>query len=276
MTARTRLSALLLVLSLALIGLMTGTPLASAHGSKTMSYVALGDSYAAGQGAGHYFNSCLQSRRGYPAKLDRTRRVNLRANAACTGASTADVMTTQLVSLNRRTRLVTLTVGANDLQVAAVAAACVTGPNPTCQAAIGQAVALLTPQPGGASVLGSRLAATYASVAQAAPNARILVTGYPYLFEAPTPGNPNADTIVAINQATAALNTTIQAAVASIRTLDVNIAYVDVTTRFAGHGLGSTTPFINGAGPDAFHPTARGYRAYASALKAALRASSDW
>ena len=276
MTARPRMSALLLVLLLTLVGLVTGTPPASAHGSKTLSYVALGDSYAAGQGAGRYLNSCLQSRRGYPAKLDRTPRVNLRANATCTGASTAEVVATQLASLSRGTRLVTLTVGGNDLHVAAVAAACVTGPSPACQAAIGQAVALLTPQPGGGSVLGTRLATTYSRVAQAAPNARILVTGYPYLFEAPAPGNPNAATIVAINQATTALNTTIQAAVASVRALDVNIAYVDVTTRFAGHGLGSTTPFINGDGPDAFHPTARGHRAFASAIKVALRASSAW
>ncbi len=274
MTARTRMSALLLVLLLTQVGLVTGAPPASAHDSRTLSYVALGDSYAAGQGAGRYLNDCLQSRRGYPAMLDRTHRVDLRANATCTGASTADVVATQLASVGRGTRLVTLTVGGNDLHVAAVAAACVNGPSPACEAAIEQAVALLTPQPGGGSVLGTRLAIAYGMIAQAAPNARILVTGYPYLFETPAPEDPNAATIVAINQATAALNTTIEAAVASVRTPDVDIAYVDVTTRFAGHGLGSTTPFINGDGPDAFHPTARGYRAYTAALKAALRASS--
>lgn len=277
MTSRTRRSTPLLVLLVTLatvVGLVALTVPASAHGSKTLSYVALGDSYAAGQGAGRYLNACLQSRRGYPARLDNMRRIKLRHNATCTGATTSDVVTRQLGSLNRGTRLVTVTVGGNDLHVADVAAACLAGPTLPCQAAIAQAVALLAPQPDGSSVLGTRLVSTYATIARAAPNARILVTGYPYLFETPAADDPNAATIVAINQATTALNATIRSAVAGVRALDVNITYVDVTTRFAGHGLGSPKPFINADGPDAFHPTARGYRAYAAAVKAALGSSA--
>ena len=156
MTSRSRRSAPLLVLFVTLVtvvGLVTLTVPASAHGSKTLSYVALGDSYAAGQGAERYANTCLQSRRGYPARLDNMRRIKLRHNATCTGATTSEVAARQLGSLNRGTRLVTLTVGGNDLHVADVAAACLAGPTPPCQAAIAQAVALLAPQPYGGSVL---------------------------------------------------------------------------------------------------------------------------
>jgi hypothetical protein len=51
---------------------------------------------------------------------------------------------------------------------------------------------------------------------------------------------------------------------------DVNIVYVDVTAQFAQHGIGSPVPFINATGPDAFHPNAAGYRAYADAIFDAL------
>ena len=58
------------------------------------------------------------------------------------------------------------------------------------------------------------LIALYAEVAKAAPSARIVVTGYPHLFEPPTdPSDPNAEIIIGINDATDALNATIGQAV---------------------------------------------------------------
>ena len=95
--------------------------------SGNVEYVALGDSYAAGQGAGSYLNSCLQSIHGYPELLDSEKRIDLEANATCTGATTSVVANTQLSALNRGTRLVTLTVGGNDLDVSGVARTCTTG-----------------------------------------------------------------------------------------------------------------------------------------------------
>ena len=59
-------------------------------------YVALGDSYAAGQGGSLAYdndNKCLRSPNGYPALLDAENQIHLRANAACTGATTSDVPT---------------------------------------------------------------------------------------------------------------------------------------------------------------------------------------
>ena len=61
-------------------------------------------------------------------------------------------------------------------------------------------------------------------------------------------------------------------AVAATSATDVKIVYVDVTAEFAGHGIGSTKPFINdirAGAADAFHPNADGYLAYADAISAA-------
>ena len=167
--------------------------------------------------------------------LDAENKIHLRANAACTGATTSDVAEKQLSALKQGTRLVTLTVGAADLGLSEVLAACTAVP-PTpkdCQTAINSALALLVVPPGGESVLGGRLTDLYAEVADAAPNALIVVTGYPLLFEL-VQGDPNFGLKAQINSATAALNLTIKTAVESARNSGVNIVYVDVTAAFDG------------------------------------------
>ena len=96
-------------------------------------------------------------------------------------------------------------------------------------------------------MLATRLAATYGAVATAAPRADILVTGYPYLFEPPVPGQPNAAIVLALNNATAALNATIKATVAASAAAGVEITYVDVVaglrdTGSAANGRSCTPP----------------------------------
>jgi len=268
MTARGRLMARLVTILIAFAGfVMAGTlPAAAQSNSGTVQYVALGDSYAAGQGGGDYINDCLESPNGYPYLLDHRRRIDLRDNVACTGATTTTVASTQLSALTEDTELVTLTVGAADLGLSTVLTACTAVP-PTpvqCQAAIANAQAQL-------GALFVSLTNLYALVEDAAPNALIVVTGYPYLFEPPAEGDPDAAIITAINNAITALNATIQQAVTAAQTAGINIIYVDVTDEFAGHGIGSTQPFIHATGPDAYHPNAAGYRAYAKAIFTAIK-----
>ena len=141
-------------------------------------------------GARNYVNDCLQSPNGYPALLDAEKQIHLRANATCTGATTSDVANEQLSALKQSTRLVTLTVGAADLGLSAVLAACTAGTPTQCQAAIQSALLLLPASRGDESELGGRLTDLYAEVAAAAPNALIVVTGYPLLFEL-VPGDPD-------------------------------------------------------------------------------------
>jgi lysophospholipase L1-like esterase len=276
MTTRGRSVFRLLAVLIAMAGsIVFGALPATAGDSRTVQYVALGDSYAAGQGGGDYLNRCKQTAGGYPALLDALEQLHLRANPSCTGATTFDVINTQVSALNTGTRLVTLTAGAPDLGVGAIAAACV--PQPTSQActdAIANAQLLLAPLPGGSNRLAGRLTEVYNAVAAAAPRALILVTGYPYLFETPPQGSPNEAIILQINQATAALNQTIATTVeaAAKPPSGVNIKYVDVTAAFDDHGIGgSLALFINvPPHPDAYHPNVDGYKAYAAELSAAL------
>jgi lysophospholipase L1-like esterase len=288
MTVGGRLLSRLVTTLVALVGLVVvGTlPAAAQSNSGTIQYVALGDSYAAGQGgvallSDYLDETCLESPNGYPYLLDGEKRIHLQTNAACTGAKTSDVISTQLSALNQGTRLVTLTVGAADLDLSRVLAAC-NNPTPiNCQTEILRALNEL-------SDLGASLTNLYAMVAAEAPRAKILVTGYPYLFDQPfdpsdcplpgsTPPPPPSsleEIMELVNCATAALNSTIhQAAVLAANASRINIEYVDVTGDFAGHGIGSEDPYINDEGIGAYHPNAAGYVAYAEAISEVLHSS---
>jgi lysophospholipase L1-like esterase len=212
-------------------------------------------------------------------------RIVLTTNAACSGATTDTVA---LPPELNDARLVTLTVGAANLGLSDVAAACIGGTLSDCLAAIEPAQRELGECPRGESTLGDDLIGLYGDVAKAARGARIVVTGYPLLFE--PPADPNSDLaakITAINEATAKLNCVIERAVDATRATYANIYYVDVTEEFAGHGIVIVTPPCTDASafihsllicdpppphrdPEAFHPTADGYQAYADAISAAL------
>jgi lysophospholipase L1-like esterase len=266
MSARGRFLSRLVTVVIAVAGFATVGALSAAANSSTVQYVALGDSYAAGQGAGPYLNSCRQTAESYPELLDSEKRIHLRANEACSGATTSEVANTQLSALNRGTRLVTLTVGAADLDLSGVATLCTApGMLVQCLAEIREVRQERLP------MLGDDLTDLFAMVADAAPRARIVVTGYPHLIEPNAPVDSRI--IFGINTATDELNAAISEAVTA-QDADVNFDFVDVTGRFARHGTGAEPQplLINPPGvPDAFHPNADGYDAYAKAISVALQ-----
>jgi lysophospholipase L1-like esterase len=280
MSARGRFLSVLVSIVIALAGFVTLGALPAAAAPSAVQYVALGDSYAAGTAAGSFPDDCKQSTNGYPTSLlDLGSRIDLQANLACSGATTSAVVDNQLSALNSHPRLVTLTVGAADLDLSGVLTACTAvPPTPTdCLREIAEAGALLPAEPGDPSVLGTRLVSLFADVAEVAPRARVVVTGYPHLFEPRFPPDPTADIVALINSTTDRLNIAIEQAVSVANDADVNIYYVDVTEEFAGHGIPAQPQlpqppplFIYPAGPEVFHPTAEGYDAYADAISAAL------
>lgn len=220
-------------------------------------YVALGDSFSAGMGGGDESGKCRLSPNSYPNDFARAAGIDLVVNAACAGATTSDLLKHQLIALDDRTDLVTVSVGGNDLGVADIAAECSAGKAVACRDGVSSALSLL-------NILPQRLSAVYGAVHDAAPNARIVVTGYVVIFDNSNPKAADFGTATAINAAALGLNQTIQDVVSAQRAAGVPITYVGVD--FAGHGIGSKAPWVNVSGTDAFHPTATGYGQYSSAL----------
>ena len=207
-------------------------------------------------------------------------------NAACSGATTISLGTgskgepSQLAALGPGTGLVTLSIGGNDAAFSTVAAACntvVPVPGlPSCAAALaasaGALQALTTAGPGGVSPLQL----LHSTVQAQAPNARVLITGYPLLFPTGAPSAacsaiaPEAQQV--INQATVQLNAAIAASAQQ-----VGATYVDLSGPFSGHSSCENDPAsswirtITPSDPVAsFHPNVAGQVAIAAALARAI------
>ncbi|HEY9324389.1 MAG TPA: SGNH/GDSL hydrolase family protein [Agromyces sp.] len=230
-------------------------------GNAQLAYAAVGDSFAAGLGAGSYLEtSCYTSAKGYPALLDADANLALAARPACRGATTADVISKQVPALPANAVRVTLTVGGNDVGFANVMQNCFVLLNSTCESHIVTGETIVQ-----SGTLAQNVRNAIAAIIAKAPGARVVVTGYPLLF-APTSRYQWA---ARVNTGTIALNDAIEAAA-----LQGGAVYVDVEAPFAGHGIGSTSPWINDwswlRSNDSFHANAAGYQAYAAALRPAL------
>lgn len=111
---RSRFAAYVGSLLLALAAVLTGT--GTAHAAEG-PYVALGDSYSSGVGAGSYLSSsgdCKRSTKAYPYLWAAAHSPSSFAFTACSGARTGDVLASQLTPLNAATALVSISIGGND------------------------------------------------------------------------------------------------------------------------------------------------------------------
>lgn len=258
--------------AIALVAGFTAAPASAARPDPV--YIALGDSYAAGTGGGDYTAppaglpvECRQTRAAYPALL------HAKLNLGCFGATTTDVVKVAglyEVELKKAT-VVTVTVGGNDVDTGRVAQACTANPgSPDCSDALyNSLVVKLRELPGNIKEM-------LRTIRSKAPNARIVLTGYPRLFTVSAGLTAQqAQAARTMNSAADLLNATI-----AYSALVNRVGYVGVTDRFAGHGIGSAVPWIvapcnplvacNTSPFDAFHPTAAGYSGgYAPALEAA-------
>ena len=227
-------------------------------------YVALGDSYAAGQGAGIPLDSCLRSTAAYPVLLDAEPRTNLLRQAACSGATVDVVAATQLSQVNRGTTLVTLTVGANDLGAGAAYAACAPDPaSLACQAAVLQVQQLLL-----SGVIGQDVAELIGAIALESPKAHIVVTDYPVPFVSGI--DPVADLV---NAAIVGLDDQIAAGVQGAAFSGADVELASVKFAYLGHQVGDADPWLGDqlADPLTFlHPTSVGQQVYRDAVLAAL------
>ncbi|MFI7214450.1 SGNH/GDSL hydrolase family protein [Micromonospora maritima] len=231
----------------------------------TVNYVALGDSYSSGVGAGPYdLSTCLRSQKSYAPLWAAAHAVTSFRFPACGGAVTADVRNNQVGQLSASTTLVTITIGGNDAGFADVMTSCRFGSTSSCESAVAGAKAFAT------ATLPGRLDATYAAIRERAPNARLVVLGYPRLFETGYCGllamSSYKRTI--LNQAADVLN-----GVTADRAGAAGATFVDARPYFTGHGVCAAEPWIRDVSGviEAYHPNANGYRyGYLAALTAAI------
>jgi lysophospholipase L1-like esterase len=223
----------------------------------------LGDSYASGVGAPPYWDGCGRSDAAPAPRLDGRVHVELDDFVACGGATTISLVEDgQLTALDEDTDLVTLSIGGNDIRWFTVVAACLFGSDQECAGAVAATRGTIT------GVLPGLLDSVYGQIEEAAPDAMVVVTGYPRLFSPEYGAYLNASPAEqqAMNEGADLLNS-----VLADRASAHGFAFVDVTKRFDGHGVNSPDSWIVPPGGNGvFHPNPDGYDAYAGAVTSAV------
>ncbi|NJQ01355.1 SGNH/GDSL hydrolase family protein [Streptomyces zingiberis] len=244
------LSALLLAAALTLTGAGAATAAPAATG-----YVALGDSYASGLGAGSYDSAsgdCKRSNRAYGPLWAAANSPSSFHFTACSGARTGDVLNSQLGPLSSSTGLVSISVGGNDAGFADVMTTCVLSSQSTCLSRVQQARDYMN------ATLPGKLDQVYAAIRAKAPAARVVVLGYPRLYQLKgtcIAGLSEAERS-ALNAASDNLNE-----VTAKRAADHGFSFGDVRPTFAGHEICSGDSWIHSVTlpiNDSYHPTAAG------------------
>jgi lysophospholipase L1-like esterase len=238
----------------ALVASLVAAPTAQAAAP---AYVALGDSYSSGVGTRSYLadgTSCQRSTYAYPSLVAAARGYALDFRA-CSGARIPDVTDRQLGALSSATGYVTISVGGNDAGFSSVLTECAQpGWMSNCDGAINTARAYI------ADTLPAKLATLYGSIRSKAPSARVVVVGYPRIFNgedcnAGTWFSPAEET--RLNQTADLLNGRLAAA-ASAR----GFGFADPTARFTGHAVCDSTEWINGLSnpvSESYHPNRAGH-----------------
>jgi lysophospholipase L1-like esterase len=221
------------------------------------SYVALGDSFSSGTGTRSYLRdgtSCQRSVYAYPSLIARSRALSLNLRA-CSGATTADVANLQLGALTSATAYVSITVGGNDAGFTDVLTACALPAwAGNCNGAIDRAQHIINNR------LPGRLRTVYASIRSRAPQARVVVAGYPRIFNgedcnALTWFSPTEQ--ARLNASADQLNSRISAAASA-----AGFAFTNPTTAFAGHAVCDDQEWLNGLSNPAgesYHPNRLGH-----------------
>ncbi|MCL2543476.1 MAG: SGNH/GDSL hydrolase family protein [Nocardioidaceae bacterium] len=260
-TVRSTAATLLALPLLTAAGVAVTAPSASAKPPAPVVYDALGDSYASGYGVGGS-GPCGQSPSAYGRQVDGRMHIALDDFVACAGATTASLVSGgQLNALDPSTDLVTLTIGGNDIGWSTAVTACLGGTDQQCAGAISAILGRIRSQ------LPSLLDGLYSQVRADAPNAEVLVTGYPRLFSPEYGAYLGASPAEqqSLNDGADVLNGVIANAAAAH-----GFDFVDVTKRFVGHGVNSPEPWVTSPfDAQALHPNADGWAAYTAAVTAA-------
>ncbi len=276
-------------LALVATALMTGAAQGKPQVPPGATYVALGSSYAAGPGiatpAPDSPGRCAQSAENYPRQLARALKLKL-IDRSCGGATTADILGTgplgnapQIDGLTADTRLVTVTIGGNDLRYMADLAVAVCRAHPEL---IAEAARARCATPAGFDLeksfgmVEANLKAIAAETRRRSPQARLVFVDYVTVL---APGATcgvtklgQADTDAIRARADRLARLIAQAAKAAGADL------VAASALSAKHDACAADPWIEGYvvrpgggwGPVSFHPRLPAMTAIAKALEAKL------
>jgi lysophospholipase L1-like esterase len=219
------------------------------------AYVALGDSYSAGVGAGSYDSAsgaCKRSTKAHPALWAAAHAPASFAFTACSGARTGDVLANQLGPLNAGTGLVSISIGGNDAGFADVMSTCVLPGESNCLSRVAQARTFVTNE------LPAKLDQVYSAIKAKSPTAHVAVLGYPRFYKLNGTcfaGLTEAERS-AINNASDYLNS-----ITRQRAVSHGFAFGDVAPAFTGHELCSGSAWLNSVTfpvDESYHPNAAG------------------
>ncbi|MFC8229925.1 SGNH/GDSL hydrolase family protein [Streptomyces sp. NPDC057287] len=251
MSVRTFRASVLTLAMAAVAALGVAQPASAAGGN----YVALGDSYSSGVGAGSYTSEsgdCKRSTNAYPYLWANANSPSSFTFVACSGATTTSVSSGQLGALSSSTTLVSLTAGGNDVGFADVMQTCVLQSEATCVSRVNTAVSQMQ------NSLPGKLDSLYAGIRSRAPQAHVVVLGYPRFYKL-------SGTCIAgltetergsINNASDVLN-----GVLAKRAADSGFTFSGVADEFTGHELCSGDAWIHSVSipvTNSYHPKAVG------------------
>ena len=243
---------LLLALMLSSVLAMAGTSPAHAAGQR---YVALGDSYSSGLGAGSYAaasGDCKRSGKAFPALWAAAHAPSSFVSTACAGALTGDIAARQLGPVSASTTLISVSVGGQDAGFSDVMTTCVFYSEAACLDRVAQARRFVDTN------LARLLDAAYAAIHAKGPHARVVVLGYPHLYQ--VPGDCLLGLTDASRKALDAATDDLDGVIAK-RAADHGFAFADVRGRFKGHELCSGAPWLHSVTlpvDESYHPTAAG------------------
>ena len=242
------------MVSLAALAVSAST---AAHAATTVRYVALGDSYSSGVGAGDYISSsgsCDRSNNAYPEQWSDVNSPASFVSVACSGATTADVISSQVAALSASTTRVSITIGGNDAGFSSVMETCVLELTSSCLNAVSAARAFITSQ------LPARLDTTLQTIRTDAPNAKIVVVGYPDLYDlskSSTCIGLSTSDRTALDAGADALDSALATAAAAN-----GDTFADVRGQFAQHEICDSGSWLNSvdifALSSSYHPNASG------------------
>jgi len=232
--------------------LALASPAQAAAGDR---YVALGDSYSSGVGAGNYTSSsgsCDRSTNAYSALWAAAHAPASYISVACSGATTTSVLNSQLSALSSATTLVSITVGGNDVGFATIMQTCAVDGTTDCVNAVQAAENTANTR------LPGLLDSVYNAIRAAAPNARVVVLDYPVFYQ--------------LNTFCLGLSATSHAKIdEGINLLDGILSsaagrhgfrFADVRSIFVGHQLCSGDKWLHALNvfdiTESYHPTANG------------------